>query len=49
MGDMLTEKMPSITIDKAYDLGINFFDTANVYMRGEAENVVGQALLIVSK
>lgn len=28
----------------AYDLGINFFDTANVYMKGEAEKVVGKAL-----
>ncbi|WP_338452965.1 aldo/keto reductase family protein [Niallia oryzisoli] len=32
------------TIHKAYDRGINFFDTANVYMRGEAEKVVGQAI-----
>ncbi|MFX3617877.1 MAG: aldo/keto reductase family protein [Sporolactobacillus sp.] len=32
------------TILKAYDLGINFFDTANVYMRGEAEKVVGKAI-----
>lgn len=31
-------------IDQAYELGINFFDTANVYGRGEAEKVVGQAL-----
>ncbi len=32
------------TIDKAYELGINFFDTANAYNRGEAEKVVGAAL-----
>ncbi|AXF56019.1 aldo/keto reductase family protein [Salicibibacter kimchii] len=32
------------SIHKAYDLGINFFDTANVYRRGEAEKVVGEAL-----
>lgn len=32
------------TIHEAYDLGINFFDTANVYMRGEAEIVVGEAI-----
>ena len=32
------------TIDTAYALGINFFDTANVYNRGEAEKVVGAAL-----
>jgi voltage-dependent potassium channel beta subunit len=31
-------------IHKAYDLGINFFDTANVYERGEAEKVVGDEL-----
>ena len=31
-------------IDKAYELGINFFDTANVYACGEAEKVVGRAL-----
>ncbi|MEB3103558.1 aldo/keto reductase family protein [Ferviditalea candida] len=29
---------------KAYDLGINFFDTANAYNRGAAEAVVGEAL-----
>ncbi len=32
------------TIDKAYESGVNFFDTANVYNRGEAEKVVGEAL-----
>lgn len=32
------------TIDQAYALGINFFDTANAYNRGEAEKVVGKAL-----
>ncbi|UUZ78920.1 aldo/keto reductase family protein [Paenibacillus sp. P26] len=32
------------SIEQAYDLGVNFFDTANVYERGEAEKVVGQVL-----
>ncbi|MEC0270855.1 aldo/keto reductase family protein [Paenibacillus anseongense] len=32
------------SIHKAYELGINFFDTANVYERGEAEKVVGEVL-----
>ncbi len=32
------------TIEQAYDLGINFFDTANAYNRGAAEKVVGKAL-----
>ncbi len=31
-------------IDRAYELGINFFDTANAYAGGEAERVVGRAL-----
>ena len=31
-------------IHHAYNLGINFFDTANAYNAGEAEKVVGQAL-----
>ena len=31
-------------IHHAYDLGINFFDTANAYNAGESEKVVGQAL-----
>lgn len=40
-----TEKDTAIrTIHQAYDLGINFFDTANAYNRGAAELVVGEAL-----
>jgi aryl-alcohol dehydrogenase-like predicted oxidoreductase len=31
-------------IHKALDVGINFFDTANVYGRGAAESVLGEAL-----
>jgi 1-deoxyxylulose-5-phosphate synthase len=31
-------------IKKAYDLGINFFDTANVYSLGTSEEFVGRAL-----
>jgi 1-deoxyxylulose-5-phosphate synthase len=31
-------------MNKAFDLGINFFDTANVYGRGAAETVTGEAL-----
>jgi len=31
-------------IDRAYELGINFFDTANGYANGQAERVMGQAL-----
>jgi aryl-alcohol dehydrogenase-like predicted oxidoreductase len=31
-------------VAKAYDLGVNFFDTANAYGRGAAEQVLGEAL-----
>ncbi|SDW14118.1 voltage-dependent potassium channel beta subunit, animal [Alicyclobacillus hesperidum] len=40
-----TERETAIAcIDRAYELGINFFDTANAYNRGQAELVVGEAL-----
>ncbi|MBS0334206.1 MAG: aldo/keto reductase family protein [Proteobacteria bacterium] len=31
-------------VDRAFDLGINFIDTANVYGRGAAERFLGEAL-----
>jgi len=31
-------------IRRAYELGVNFFDTANAYNRGESEKVVGEAI-----
>jgi aryl-alcohol dehydrogenase-like predicted oxidoreductase len=31
-------------VNKAIDLGINFFDTANVYSLGESEQITGQCL-----
>ncbi|GAA3409081.1 aldo/keto reductase family protein [Paenibacillus hodogayensis] len=37
------------SIRRAYDLGINFFDTANVYERGAAEVVVGETLQAYSR
>jgi aryl-alcohol dehydrogenase-like predicted oxidoreductase len=39
------EKAKSLAcIDRAFALGINFIDTANVYGRGAAETVLGEAL-----
>jgi aryl-alcohol dehydrogenase (NADP+) len=32
------------TIDRAIDLGINFFDTADVYSNGKSEQIVGKVL-----
>ncbi|SDQ98833.1 aldo/keto reductase [Natronobacterium texcoconense] len=31
-------------IERAIDLGINFFDTANMYSKGESERILGEAL-----
>ena len=31
-------------LDRAFDLGINLIDTANVYGRGAAETVLGEQL-----
>ncbi len=43
-GGTVEEEKARRCIDLAYDLGVNFFDTANVYGRGEAERVLGRAL-----
>ena len=43
-GGSVAEERAQACIQKAYELGINFFDTANVYMRGDAEEIVGHAL-----
>lgn len=43
-GNSVDDGTAARTIAQAYDLGINFFDTANVYMKGKAEEVVGAAL-----
>ncbi len=42
--DTVEEKTAIDCIHAAYNLGVNFFDTANVYNRGKAEEVVGKAL-----
>jgi aryl-alcohol dehydrogenase-like predicted oxidoreductase len=31
-------------VDRAIDLGVNFFDTANIYSTGESEEILGHAL-----
>jgi aryl-alcohol dehydrogenase-like predicted oxidoreductase len=40
----LSEEESRPFIKKALDLGINFFDTANVYSAGTSEEIVGRAL-----
>ncbi|MDR3709164.1 MAG: aldo/keto reductase family protein [Capsulimonadaceae bacterium] len=43
-GNASSDQSAEQCVDRAYELGINFFDTANVYAGGEAERVVGKAL-----
>ena len=41
---MLAEEPSFAIVRKALDLGINFFDTADVYSAGESEQILGRAL-----
>ncbi len=43
-GGSVDEETSIACIRRAYELGVNFFDTANVYALGRAEEVVGKAL-----
>jgi aryl-alcohol dehydrogenase-like predicted oxidoreductase len=43
-GGSLTEEAAHTVVDTAFDSGINFFDTANVYSEGRSEEVLGRAL-----
>ncbi|MFW5924047.1 MAG: aldo/keto reductase [archaeon] len=41
---VLDEEEALPVIERAIDLGINFFDTANMYSKGESERILGNAL-----
>jgi len=41
---VLREQESRIILQRALELGVNFFDTANVYSLGESEAIVGRAL-----
>ncbi|MCM3781789.1 aldo/keto reductase family protein [Neobacillus mesonae] len=43
-GTAAEQKAADTCIDKAFECGINFFDTANAYNRGEGEKAIGAAL-----
>ena len=40
----IDEEAAAATVGKAYDSGVNFFDTANAYNRGQAEKSLGRLL-----
>jgi aryl-alcohol dehydrogenase-like predicted oxidoreductase len=43
-GGSLDEDAALALVDAAFDAGINFFDTANVYSQGRSEEVLGRAV-----
>lgn len=43
-GRRVDEETAHACLSRAYELGVNFFDTADVYGRGAAENVLGRWL-----
>jgi aryl-alcohol dehydrogenase-like predicted oxidoreductase len=43
-GGSLDEEAAHGLVDAAFELGVNFFDTANVYSEGRSEEVLGRAL-----
>jgi aryl-alcohol dehydrogenase-like predicted oxidoreductase len=43
-GGSLDDDEAIALVDAAFDHGVNFFDTANVYSRGRSEEVLGRAL-----
>lgn len=44
IGDKVGEETSGRLIRTAYEAGINFFDTANAYARGESEKILGKYL-----
>ncbi|HKJ27220.1 MAG TPA: aldo/keto reductase [Anaerolineales bacterium] len=44
MGSQIDEKTSSELIHAAFEQGVNFFDNADIYARGQAETVMGKAI-----
>jgi voltage-dependent potassium channel beta subunit len=44
MGSQIDEKISSDLIHHAFENGVNFFDNADIYARGQAEIVMGKAI-----
>jgi voltage-dependent potassium channel beta subunit len=44
MGSQIDEKTSKDLIHAAFDKGVNFFDNADIYARGQAETVMGKAI-----
>lgn len=49
LGSSVDREATRAIVTRAYDVGINFFDTADVYARGAAESALGAALVGISR
>ena len=49
LGSSVDRETTREIVHRAFDLGINFFDTADVYAAGQAEEVLGQALKAIPR
>ena len=43
-GSQISNQTASDLVHAAYDHGVNFFDNADVYAKGKAEEVLGKAI-----
>ena len=48
-GNQISEKSAAELVHTAYDQGVNFFDNADVYAKGKAEEVLGKAIADISR
>lgn len=49
LGSRFDDASAEKLVQRAYDLGVNFFDTADVYAKGAAEQSLGRALAAISR
>jgi voltage-dependent potassium channel beta subunit len=49
LGSSVDRETTREIVHRAFDLGVNFFDTADVYAAGQAEEVLGQALKAIPR
>lgn len=48
-GNQISDKSAAELVHTAYDQGVNFFDNADVYAKGKAEEVLGKAIADISR
>lgn len=49
LGEAVDEEASKAVVRRGFELGINLFDTANVYARGGAEEILGRAIRDLSR